>query len=371
MTQRSKMIAIAAILAVAALGALLRNSIRKSSWYKSKFDKQVLHNGRFDNPEAVAIDAEGRVYVGCQNTGKFMVLDRSGKTLKEWTALEGYHNGAGAPSGFCRGLYIVIPEPGRVIQTGVHNVVEFDARGETPKLIRIIGSQGSAPGQIDGPEGVSRDTNGDLYVTDEHNRRIVVYDAEGRHLRSWSVPQDPQCVTVWKDRVYVSLDKRNYTACYTKEGVEKFRIGHEALFPLILYVTIPGAVVSLILFMALKKTKLALILTASFLAAAGGGSALDFARHKSPGEYRLPDYIAVSPDQKELYIVDRLNNRIQVTDLDGNFKRLFGRAGTTPGHLNDPKQIAFDPEGNLWVADSDNNRLQVFSPDGKLLRIVE
>src|SRR5258706_85824 len=111
MTQRSKMIAIAAILGLVALGALFRNPIRKSSWFRSKSDKIVPHAGRFDNPEAVAIDAEGTVYVGCQNTGKFIVLDKTGKTLKEWTALEGYHNGAGAPSGFCRGLYIVVPEP--------------------------------------------------------------------------------------------------------------------------------------------------------------------------------------------------------------------------------------------------------------------
>ena len=249
--------------------------------------------------------------------------------------------------------------------------VEFDARGEKPKLVRIIGSQGAGPGQVDGPEGVSRDVNGDLYVTDEHNRRIVVFDAEGRPLRAWSVPQDPQCVTVFGDRVYVSLDKRNYSACYSKDGVEQFRIGHEAFFPMVLYVTIPGAVVGLVLFMALRKTKLALMLCGGFLLSAAAGGGIDFARHHQPGEYRLPDYIAVSPDRKELYIVDRLNNRIQVTDLEGHFKRLFGRPGTAPGHLNDPKQLAFDPDGNVWVADSDNNRLQVFSPDGKFLRIVE
>ncbi|MBI3856437.1 MAG: NHL repeat-containing protein, partial [Planctomycetes bacterium] len=274
-------------------------------------------------------------------------------------------------SNFCRGLYIVVPEPGRVIQTAIHNVVEFDARGEKPKLVRIIGAQGSGPGQVDGPEGVSRDSNGDIYVTDEHNRRIVVFDAQGKHLRSWSVPQDPQCVTVWQDRVYVSLDKRNYIAAYTKDGVEKFRIGHEALFPVVLYITIPGAVLSLVVLMALKKTKIALIATAAFLAAAGGGSALDFARHKMPGEFRLPDYMVVSPDQKELFIVDRMNNRIQVTDLDGNLKRVFGRKGSTPGHLLDPKQLAFDPAGNVWVADSDNNRLQVFTREGLFVKVVQ
>jgi len=327
--------------------------------------------GRFSNPEGLAIDSQGNFYVGDQDPGTLFIHDKTGKRVKEITSLEGYRNGSGEPGGFCRGLYIVLPEPGRVIQTATHNVVELDARGETAKLVRIIGSRGAGPGQMDGPEGVSRDVNGDLYVTDEHNRRINVFDAEGRFLRSWSVPQDPQCVTVFRDRVYVSLNKRNYLACYSKEGVERFRIGHEALFPIVLYITLPSAVASFALFMILRRKKLAIILAAVFAAAAGGGSLADYLRHVGPGEFRVPDDIAVSPDGSELYIVDRYNSRIQVTDLDGRFKREFARPGGKHGELSDPKQLAFDPEGNLWVADSGNHRLQCFSPDGKFLRILE
>src|SRR4029453_4924378 len=89
------------------------------------------------------------------------------------------------------------------------------------------------------------------------------------------------------------------------------------------------------------------------------------------GEFRLPDCIAVSPDQKELFISDRWNNRIQVTDLDGKLKRQFGKKGSGRGEFNDPKQLAFDPDGNLWVADSDNHRLQVFTRDGAFLKVLE
>lgn len=363
------MIGVGALLALVALGAVVQRPVRK--WIKSNFRKPVPAQGRFDNPEGLAIDAAGTIYVGNQNTGKLLILDRAGKTVQEIAELEGYVNGAGGTNGFCRGLYIVIPEPGRVIQTAYHNVVEFDVRGAKPKLIRIIGSKGSGPGQMDGPEGLSRDANGDLYVTDEHNLRINVFDAEGRHLRSWPVPQDLQHLLVWQDRVYVSQNKRNYIAVYSKDGVEKFRIGHEALFPLVLYVTIPGAVLSLVVLMAMKKTTPALLACAGFLAAAAIGSGLDWLRHEQPGEFRLPDCIALSPDRQELFISDRHNHRIQVTGLDGTFKRTFGREGSAPGELQDPKQLAFDAEGNLWVADSDNHRLQVFTREGKFLRVVD
>jgi DNA-binding beta-propeller fold protein YncE len=363
------MIAVGAVLGVLALGALVQSPLRR--WIKSNLRERIPSTTRFENPEGLAIDAQGTVYVGNQNNSTFMVLDKTGAIVQQFKELEGYRNGSGGPKGFCRGLYIVVPEPGRVIHVATHNVVEFDVRGAKPKLIRIVGSQGSGPGQMDGPEGISRDANGDLYVTDEHNLRVNVFDAEGRFLRSWPVPQDLQCVTVWQDRVYVSQNKRNYIAVYSKDGVEKFRIGHEALFPIVLTVTIPAAVVGLVVLMAMRKPKAALLATAAILAAAGIGCGLDHLRHDRPGEYRLPDCMAVSPDQRELFIVDRWNNRIQVTDLDGKFKRLFGKRGSAPGELLDPKQLAFDPDGNLWVADSGNHRLQVFTRDGTFLKVVD
>src|SRR5690349_9888560 len=98
------MIAVGVFLAVVALGAVLQSPLRH--WYKSSMRTRVYSQGRFDNPEGLAIDAQGTFYVGCQTRGNFFILDKTGKTVKEIKELEGYHNGAGKPSGFCRGLYI-------------------------------------------------------------------------------------------------------------------------------------------------------------------------------------------------------------------------------------------------------------------------
>ena len=368
MTPRRQLLLIGILLVLVAAGAALRKPIKQL--FKSG-PRKPPSQGRFKNPEGLMFDSLGNLYVANQDDGEFLVLDKTGKLLKQFGEIEGYHDGQGRPSRFCRGLYIRVPEPFHVFTTGNHNGVEFDCSGDKPKLIRIFGSQGAAPDQVDGPEGIWRDVNGDVYMTDEHNRRIVCYDKDGKHLRTFSVPQDPQSLMVLKDRLYVSLDKRNYLACYSKDGVEQFRIGHAAVFPYILYVTIPGAVLSLVLFILMRKPKIAWPAFVAFLAAAGAGSAWDNWRHDQPGEFRLCDDLLVSPDGTELFIGDRLNNRIQVTDLDGHFKRVFSGPGSAPGQLLDPKQLAFDLDGNLWVADSDNHRLSCFSRDGKFLRLLE
>ncbi len=45
-----------------------------------------------------------------------------------------------------------------------------------------------------------------------------------------------------------------------------------------------------------------------------------------------------------------------------------GLDGEGAGAMNQPQGVAFGPEGNLFVADKVNNRIDVFSPDGAFLR---
>jgi len=50
------------------------------------------------------------------------------------------------------------------------------------------------------------------------------------------------------------------------------------------------------------------------------------------------------------------------------YKRQLGeRAGPEPGALSEPRGLAIDLDGGLWVADAGNDRVQKFSPEGHLL----
>ena len=367
---QKKAVTVAVVLALlGAVGLGLRTPIRKA-WRRAN-PRHEESKGMLKNPEAMCFDKDGTIYVGNQDSSDIAVLNPDGTFKSRFEKVEGYVNGNGAPSNISRGLYMHCTAPGRLLFTAWHNIVELDVSGATPKLVRIIGKRGSGPGEMDGPEGLTKDANGDIYVTDEHNLRINVFKEDGTYLRSLDLPQDPQYVLVLGDRLYYSLNKRNYVVCSTKDGKEILRLGHEALFPLFCYIGVPASAAAFLVLTAMKKPGrgvLAAIAVGVVLALACGW---DYWRHSQPGENRRPDCITPSPDGKRLYVSDRDNGRIQVYDLEGKFLFGFGEEGEGPGQLKDPIQTAFDKEGRLWVCDSDNHRLSVFTADGKFLKTVQ
>jgi DNA-binding beta-propeller fold protein YncE len=68
------------------------------------------------------------------------------------------------------------------------------------------------------------------------------------------------------------------------------------------------------------------------------------------------------------YMPEAGNHRVSVWDLQGNFKFLFGGAGTEEGKLNNPESAKFTSDGKCIVADLKNNRIQVFDKQGKFIK---
>jgi plastocyanin len=66
-------------------------------------------------------------------------------------------------------------------------------------------------------------------------------------------------------------------------------------------------------------------------------------------------------------VADTANNRIQVFSSNGTFFREWGQFGTDNGFFNQPRGIAVDQGGNVYVADTGNNRIQVFSSNGTFI----
>jgi DNA-binding beta-propeller fold protein YncE len=86
----------------------------------------------------------------------------------------------------------------------------------------------------------------------------------------------------------------------------------------------------------------------------------------APGDFAAPYGIALDSD-RNVYVTDMLNNRVETFDADGKFISQFGRHCDGPGCFARPKGIAVDGDGHIWVADPMLDILQVFDRDGQLL----
>jgi tripartite motif-containing protein 71 len=289
---------------IAGIVAVARKPLKKAFFEKEK----TVSQGRFQDPEGLAVDREGNLYVADEDMARLFMLDKTGKILAEARELPGHPN-------LTTGDSIAVIEPRHIIIISDHYLLELKVVGSSFQAVRRFSQRGTGEEDFEDPEGISIDrSNGDVYATDEDHRRVKVFNKEGKFLRNLPVEHDPESVHVFEDRVYVTMSKAGWVGCYTKEGKLLFKFGQKELVE--------------------------------------------------------PDCVIVSPDRK-LYVTDQKANRIHVFDLDGKPLFSFGKFGRGPGEFDQPEDLAFDPDGNLIVADGDNHRIQVLTPDGKPLRIIE
>ena len=87
------------------------------------------------------------------------------------------------------------------------------------------------------------------------------------------------------------------------------------------------------------------------------------------GQFRSPS--AVTCDSAgNVYVADCDNNRIQVFTAGGQFLRKFGKSGNGRGELNCPAGITLDPSNKrLYISDLDNRRISVFTCAGQFVTL--
>jgi DNA-binding beta-propeller fold protein YncE len=89
-------------------------------------------------------------------------------------------------------------------------------------------------------------------------------------------------------------------------------------------------------------------------------------RGEGRGEFNLPNQVALAPDGT-LYVLDAGNFRIQAFSAEGKFLRSWGGAGRDYGNFARPRGLAVDSDGNVYVSDAAYRNFQVFNPQGQLL----
>lgn len=86
-------------------------------------------------------------------------------------------------------------------------------------------------------------------------------------------------------------------------------------------------------------------------------------------EFNKPTDVAFGPDG-EVYVTDGYgNNRVVKFTPNGGFLMQWGEAGTGPVQFNLPHTVVVDHQGRILVGDRENDRVQVFESSGKLVAV--
>lgn len=90
---------------------------------------------------------------------------------------------------------------------------------------------------------------------------------------------------------------------------------------------------------------------------------------RGPGQFIYTTDVAFGPEGR-LYVAEYGgNDRVQVFDERGNYLFEFGSFGPEPGQLNRPQSLAFNADKTeLFIADACNHRIAVHAPNGTFLR---
>ena len=205
------------------------------------------------------------------------------------------------------------------VRVGICNLDE-DYLGE------FSNGYGSGEGQLIWPVAMAMDSQDSMYVTDEQNHRVTVYNSSGVFLRQWGGAgsgdgevQGPSGIAIdSKDNVYVVDQGNSRIHKFTTDGRHLLQWGGP-----------------------------------------GGG----------PGQFNLPWGVGVDSED-DVYVADWRNDRIQKFSPDGTFLASYGESGNGDGQFLRPSGVAVDPDGYIYVADWGNERVQVLRPDGSFQKML-
>jgi DNA-binding beta-propeller fold protein YncE len=225
------------------------------------------------------------------------------------------------------------------------------------RFIGEIGRKAAGEGGF-GPEiSIAFDLNGDIYVSDLHNRTIQKLDRQGRPILTISgdVLNKPGDICVdGAGNIFVAdtgaypLDESSSPPVY--------------LFsPCVLKFSPEGKLTDRI-FVDRLKGRPNRVLPARAIITEKGRYALGV----QPEGYDRKVLLAAD-GKGNLFVLDPENSRIYKFDPSGDKLLEFGRYGGGDGEMDDPADIAVSPDGEVIVADKGNHRVIRFSGDGKFL----
>lgn len=253
------------------------------------------------------------------------------------------------------------------------------------KLVATWGGQGEGPGKFKYPAGLKVYKN-QVYVVDVNSHKIQVFDLEGKYIREFGREGEgpgefkrPWNIYFHKDQMYVAAYENNRIDVYDPDGTFKRSFGSlgtgdgEMEGPTALTIDGKGNIIIADFYnhRVVRHTA-----AGEFISAWGVADDVS----ASDDRFNYPLDIITSTRGDFIYVLDSGNERIKVYGADGAFKYKWGGpfAKNTfityfdwfpfDGWFADPKSLAIDNNGRIYVGDASNKRIQVFNEAGLFIK---
>ena len=299
---------------------LFKLIIIASVWLLPGFINLLQAEVTFREPFGIAVKADGSFYVAEIKGKRIARFDADGiyvgsiEHINGYGKLKGPFDVALAPSG---NLYIA--------DTLGHSVLKLDSAGNL--ILKLgTGEPATEAGSFNEPHSVAVNENlNRIYVADTHNNRIQLFDMQGQILAVMGQADRKGAGTYWFASGLDSDEKGNIYAM--------------SLYGGFINVYDPAGKLS------------------STIGKAGYG----------PGEFNAAYGLAFH--KNTIWVADTRNSRLQHLSLQGDVLCMLGQLeGNGPNQFNNPSDLGFDAQDNIYVTDWKNDRVIKLDPDGRFIR---
>ncbi len=288
--------------------------------------------GQLANPSAATIDSKGNIYIADTNNNRIQVFAPDGKPLRELGSF-----GSGDGQFFePRGVAVDTQDNIYVADTWNARVVKLNAKGEFVKAWGIgkedfgngrratptdgtLAGNAAEPLGFFGPRGIAVDTEGNVYVADTGNKRVVVTDADGNFRFQWG--EFGSAIGQFSEPTNVAVDGNTIYVADTWNGrVQAFLRNEEG---------------------QINPVPITTWRVAGWL----------------PQTYDDPS-ISARNGQVAVSIPGR--NAILLTDSTGKELLRWGGLGTDTASLHLPSGLTLAADGTIYIVDRGNSRVMHF-----------
>ncbi len=258
-----------------------------------------------------------------------------------------------------------------VTDTVNNRVEEFNEKGE---YLKSFGSAGTGNGQFKSPGGIAINSSNDIWVVDTENQRLQEFNEKGEYLKqiTGGVSYNEKLrevggIALLEGNIWVTEGRGElveefseitgkFENDYYGEGGSEFH----------------------------SPTGIAFLHAGWWIASSGSSKILGLGREgenngeinfegsvggyvgrSGAGSLKYPEGIAFD-SKGDLWVADTENDRVQefgeLSPYKSRYMTQFGTNGSGTGQFSDPKSVAIDSKGNIWVVDTRNSRLEKWSP---------